>query len=80
MMETTDSAAKKDCKPAEEVPDVKKYTEFAPPYPHNSPNEQELDPLTVRYLSVSPPVLSDGKNEIKLPLHDLSQDSNSQSK
>ncbi len=79
-MMDVDPTAKKDRKAAQEAPDVKKHTEFAPPYPHNSPNEQELDPLTVRYLSVSPPVLSDGKNEIKLPLHDLSEDSNAQAK
>lgn len=44
-----------------------RHAEFAPPYPHNSPNEKELDPLVVTYQSVTPPVVTDGEHEIKLP-------------
>lgn len=47
--------------------EVIRKTEIAPPYPHNSPNEQELDPLKVHYTSVCPPVVTDGTKEIKLP-------------
>lgn len=48
-----------------------RHAEFAPPYPHNSPNEKELDPLVVTYQSVTPPVVTDGQREIELPRKEI---------
>lgn len=68
-MSNTERKAFKDKTGAAYAEQVIRHAEFAPPYPHNSPNETELDPLVVSYQSVSPPVVSakDGSSIASLP-------------